>query len=245
MKKSETIFLLKGKKSPVSFILQSRDMPTKRLLYYDEKKKKNRSMRYASNQESIFVDDQDENIILEPIIFEDGVLKVRDTEHTLINFLRSHPQNGNLFEEWDPEKEAEEKFDRENAILDAKIIARDLSMEKMSSIIRIFKDVNTDKLSPNELKWEVMKIAEQYPTDLMDLINDPDLELDDIATRAIRDGYVGLRNGDRDIYYNLKDNKKKLMTVPLGESAASALAAFLQTDDGIDFYKYLQVQYED
>jgi hypothetical protein len=245
MKKSETVFLLKGKRSPVSFILQARDMPTKRLLYYDEKKKKNRSMRYASNQESIFIDEQDENVILEPIIFEDGVIKVRSTEHTLIEFLRKHPQNGALFYEWDPEKEAEEKFDRENAILDAKLAVRELTPEKIASIIRVFMDINTEKLSPKELKWEIMKIAEQYPSDLMDAINDPELELDDIATRAIRDGYVGLRNGDRDIYYNMKDNKRKLMTVPLGESPASALAAFLQSDDGLDFYKYLQSQYED
>lgn len=243
MKKSETVFLLKGKRSPVSFILQSRDMPTKRLLHNDGKR--NRSLRYASNQDSVFVDEQDDNVILEPIIFEDGVLKVKSTEQTLINFMNIHPQNGSLFYEWDPAKDAEEKFNRENAILDAKILARDLSPEKMASVIRIFKDKNPEKMSPQELRWEVMKIAEDYPTDLIDSINDPELELDDIATRAIRDGYVGLRNGDRDIYYNIKDNKKKLMTVPLGESPASALAAFLQSDDGIDFYKYLQAQYED
>lgn len=245
MKKTETIFLLKGKRSPVSFIIQSRDMPTKRLLYYDDKKKKNRSLRYASNQDSAFVDEQDENVMLEPIIFENGVLKVSSDQPALKQFLLLHPGLNNTFIEFDPEKEAEEKMVREDLTLDAQIACRELSIEKMASIIRIFTALNPDNMDSKVIRWEAMNLAKKYPKDFLDSINDPDLELDDIATRAIRDGYVGLRNGDRDIYYNLKDNKKKLMTVPLGESAASALAAFLQTDDGLDFYKYLQVQYED
>jgi len=238
----ETIFNLKKKSGP-SFILQSRDMPTKRLLHNDGKK--NRSLRYAPNQDSVFVDEQDENIILQPIIFEDGVLRVPPGNDVLIKFLELHPGNNSIYYKWDPEKDAEERMINEDLTLDAQIACRELSIEKMASIIRIFTDLNPDKMESKVIKWEAMNLAKKYPKDFLDSIDDPDLELDDIATRAIRDGYVGLRNGDRDIYYNLKDNKKKLMTVPLGESAASALAAFLQTDDGIDFYKYLQVQYED
>jgi len=244
MKKAvkETIFYLKKKSGP-SFILQSRDMPTRRLLHNDGKK--NRSLRYASNQDSVFVDEQDENIILEPIIFEDGVLRVAPGNNVLIEFLELHPGNNSLYYKWDPEKDAEERMINEDLTLDAQIACRELSIEKMASIIRIFTDLNPDKMEAKVIKWEAMNLAKKYPKDFLDSIDDPDLELDDIATRAIRDGYVGLRNSDRDIYYNLKDNKKKLMTVPLNESAASALSAFLQTDDGIDFYKYLQAQYED
>jgi len=85
-------FLLKREKTPVSFILQARDMPTKRLMYYDETKKKNRSLRYAANQDSPFIDEQDnDSVILEPIIFKDGVLKVDETNHVLLRFLQCHP----------------------------------------------------------------------------------------------------------------------------------------------------------
>lgn len=244
MKKAakETIFLLKKKSGP-SFILQSRDMPTKRLLYNDGKR--NRSLRYASNQNSVFVDEQDDNVILEPIIFEDGVLRVLPGNDVLIKFLELHPALNNLYTKWDPEAEAEQKMRQEDLSLDAQIACRELSIEKMASVIRTFTEMNPDKMEAKVIKWEAMNIAKKYPEEFLDAINDPELELDDIATRAIRDGYVGLRNGDRDIYYNMKDNKRKLMTVPLGESPASALSAFLKSDDGLDFYKYLQSQYED
>jgi hypothetical protein len=242
--KTTRTFLLNSKKSPVSFILQSRDLPTRRLLHFDEEKKKNRSLRYASNQTSPFQDEQDENSILEPIIFEDGVLTVPDTNPVLYEFLSLHPSNGDVFYEWDPAKDAEEKLNMENLILDAKIEARSLSPDKMASVIRIFTEKNTEKMSLNELKWEVMNIAEYYTEEFMNAINDPELAVDDMAFRAIKDGYVSVRNGGRDVHYNLKDNKKRMFSVPMGESSESALSAWMQSEDGQDFYMFLTKEYE-
>ena len=42
-------------------------------------------MRYASNQNSIFVDEQDKSAILEHIVFEEGVLYVPRTNQPLQN----------------------------------------------------------------------------------------------------------------------------------------------------------------
>lgn len=238
---SGAVFLLK-KKSGASFILQARDMPTKRLLHYDGKR--NRSLRYASNQDSFYIDEQDDNIILEPIIFEDGVLNCGPHQESLAKFLRVHPAFNNLYTEWDPAKDAEERINMENLILDAQIAARGLSLDKMQSVIRIFTEKNTDKMDVTEIKWECMRIAKNYPEEFMDAINDPELESEDIAARAIRDGFVSVRNGGRDIHYNEKDNKRRLMTVPIGEEPASALQAWLKSDDGLDFYKKLVNHYE-
>mgnify|MGYP003342832720 FL=1 len=151
---STKTFLLYGNTSPVSFILQSRDTETRRLLYFDEKLKRNRSLRYASNQTSPFQDEQDDNAILESIVFEDGVLQVHDTNPVLYEFLKLHPGNGDIFYEWDPSKDAEERLMNEEMILDAKIAARSLNPDKMASIVRIFKGKNTEKMSVSELKWE-------------------------------------------------------------------------------------------
>ena len=38
---------------------------------------------------------------------------------------------------------------------------------------------------------------------------------------------------------DLKDNKKKLLTVPFNEKPISALAAYFQTDDGIEIMEML------
>lgn len=236
--------MLKGNKAPVSFILQSRDTPTKRLLYFDEAKKKNRSLRYASNQQSPFQDEQDDNAILEAIVFEDGILQVNDNNPVLYDFLKLHPLNGDVFYEWDPSKDAEERLMNEELILDAKIAVRSLSPDKMASIIRIFKGKNTEKMSINELKWDVMQIAEDYTEEFMEALDDPDLAVDDIAVRAFKDGYVSTRNHGRDVHYNLKDNRKRMFSVPMDEAPESALAAWLKSDDGQEFYMYLVREYE-
>lgn len=237
-----TKFLLKSSKVPVSFLLQTRDMPTRRLLHFDGKR--NRALRYASNQLSPFIDEQDGEIIRESIVFKEGVLQVPENKPELLKFLRLHPDFGRVFYEWDPAAEAEERINRENLVLDAQIAARELSIEKMASIIRMFTDKNVDKMDSKEIKWECMQIAKNYPDEFLDAIDDPDLELDDIATRAIRDGFVSVRNGGRDIHYNLKDSKKRLMTVPLNESPESAFSAWLQSDEGLEFFKYLRNHYD-
>lgn len=237
-------FLLKGNKAPVSFILQSRDTPTKRLLYFDEEKKKNRSLRYASNQTSPFQDEQDDNAILEPIVFEDGVLQVPPTNPVLYEFLKLHPNNGEVFYEWDPEKDAEERLKNEELILDAKIAARSLSPDKMASIIRVFTGRDTSRMSTNELKWEIMKIAEDYSEDFLESLDDPELEVDDLAHKAFKDGYMATRNHGRDVHYNLKDNRKRAFSVPMNETPESALAAWFKTEDGQEFYMFLVREYE-
>ena len=69
-------YYVKGLGSPLTYVLQSKSTRKKPLLWFDEEKGVNREMRYASNQNSIFMDEQDSNAILEHIIFEDGVLYV-------------------------------------------------------------------------------------------------------------------------------------------------------------------------
>ena len=49
-------------------MLNSRNTRRSPLLYFDEEKGVNRPLRYARNQKTPFEDDQDDNIILEPIV---------------------------------------------------------------------------------------------------------------------------------------------------------------------------------
>lgn len=241
------IYQLIGK-SPLSLRLQSRDSKTRRLLYNDKEQKKNRSLRYASNQDSPFVDEQDDNFICEPIFFEDGVLKVKESDYTLIKFLDLHPDNkangGGLFEVFDPAKNAQERIKSEDLAIDAVIAARSLSPDKMSAVIRVFTEKNPSAMSVDELKWETRLIAKNYPEDFLNVIDDPELENDDLAIKCINDGYVTVRNGGRDIHYNQKSNKKRIMVVPLDERPESALAAWFKTEDGQEFYQYLINEYE-
>jgi hypothetical protein len=189
-----------------------------------------------------------EFLFLFEIIFEVGVLHVQDHEHVLLELLRKHPRIDDVFYEWDPKKEAEEKYNLEEAILDAKIAVRNLSIDRKKSILRLFREglaYKTEKMSVDEINYEVMKTAEMDPIGVIESIDDPESSLDDLAARAIRDGFVSVRNGGRDVHYNEKDNKKKAFTVPFEEQPVSALAAWLQTDGGKDFYQRLLNHYEE
>ena len=41
-----------------------------------------------------------------------------------------------------------------------------------------------------------------------------------------------IMKNEKDVYYNLKQNKKKLLTVPYGEDPLFILASFFQSDEG-------------
>ena len=75
------------------------------------------------------------------------------------------------------------------------------------------------------------------------MLNDPELRLQNIAAKAYQDGFFVLKNNRRDIYFNLPDNKKKLMGVPFNEDPIKLLVSYLQSDDGIDLYKMLEKKY--
>ena len=68
-----------------------------------------------------------------------------------------------------------------------------------------------------ELKRDILVYAKNNPEDLIDIVNDPLLELHGtkFICLLIITGYR-LRNNRRDVYYNLPGNKKKMLTVPFG-----------------------------
>ena len=51
-------------------------------------------------------------------------------------------------------------------------------------------------------------------------------------------GYA-LSNKNRDVYFNLPNNKTKMLTVPFGEDASDIVASYMQTDEGVETYKLL------
>ena len=104
-------YRLKRGSAPLTFILPSKHTRRSPLLYFDEDKNQNRVLRYATNQNSPFEDEQDGNAIIAPIVFEDGFLSVPKTNPVLQQFLHYHPLNGKKFEEIDNEKDAQEELD--------------------------------------------------------------------------------------------------------------------------------------
>ena len=102
MKKNKNVFVAKTYKltkeaAPLSFMLPIRHTKRFPLMWFDEDKGINRELRYSANQKSIYRDEQDENVLLSPVIFEDGFLYVDKTNQILQKFLLYHPLNGKIF----------------------------------------------------------------------------------------------------------------------------------------------------
>ena len=238
-------YLLKNGASPLTYFLASKDTPRKRLLYYDEEQNINRPLRYARNANSPFQDEQTENVIIEPIIFEDGTLIVPKNNPVLQEFLHYHPGNGTEFYEFDQEKDAQQEIRHMYDVLDAQLIAREMPFEELEPIARLLLGGSVDTMKVSEIRRDIMIYAKRYPQDFMEAVNDPSIKVTSYAARALSDGYLSFRNNKKEIFYNLKDNKKKLLTVPFGEDPVYLLSSYLQSDEGVDLYKFLENKFSE
>lgn len=236
-------YRLKGRTAPIVFILNSRNSRRKPLLYFDGKR--NRALRYSSNQSSPFEDEQDENAIIEPVVFEDGMLFVPHKNPVLQEFLSYHPGSGIIFEEVDNERDASKDVDILDAQLEAQVAARDLDIEMLETIGRIALSLNVDKLSTAELKRDVRLYAKNSPQDFLNTLNDPMLRLQSLASNCLTEGLLTLKNKGKDIYFNLPSNKKKLISIPFGDTAIHTLAMFFKTDDGVELMSMLENKLKD
>lgn len=227
-------------RAPLAYMLSSHHTKRTNLFYFDEETGQNRALRYARNQKSPFEDEQDGNVIMEPIIFEDGLLHVTKQNQVLQHFLALHPGNGNIFVEIDSAKDAHQELEVENLVLEAQLVARDLSVEKLVTISRVLLGSDVDKMSTAELKRDILVFARQNPVDFLDILDDPALQVQDDVVQFFQNGLLGLKNKQRDVYFSLPNNKKKFLTVPFGEDPYDIVASYCQTDAGIETYKLLK-----
>jgi len=234
--------LLNG--SPLSYTLASRNNPRFPLMWFDEEKNINRVLRYASNQKSPFEDEQDGNVILEPIVFEDGMLSVPKTNPVLQEFLHYHPHNRSVFIEVNKEKDAMAEVENLNIEVDALIQARQLTIEQIEMLTRVFFGKDPSRISTAELKRDLLIFAKNYPQSFLDTLNDPELKFQSKVRLFFENGLLTLRNGGKEIWFNTATNKKKMCSVPYGQQAYDAAELFLQSDDGIDALKMLEAMIE-
>lgn len=226
--------------SPLSYTLASRNHPRYPLMWYDEDTNTNRALRYASNQKSPFEDAQDGNAIIEPIVFEDGMLSVSKKNPVLQEFLSYHPMNGVVFVEVDKEKEAHVEVEDLNIEVDALIAARGLTLEQIEMLTRVMFGKDPSVISTAELKRDMLVFAKQDPRGFLSILNDPELQYQDQVRVFFDKNLLAVRNNGKDIYFNTPTNKKKMCSIPFGENPYDVASHFLRSDEGIDALKMLE-----
>ena len=228
--------------APLSFSLQVRDKKDKRLLFVDKDNHSNEALRYSRNHPSPFENDQDGTAIIEPIDFEDGKFSAGIDNPNVQYFLLHHPENvingGKTFFEHNPAADAKARVEESLLELKAKSAVLNLSDKKMLAIARVHLEGNIEKMSSDELRMNLISLAGESPEEFLEILDDPDLDVSNVAALAFEKKFVTFR-GEKDIFYNLEDNKSKIITVPFDRDKIEVLSSWLKTNDGKDFYLFL------
>lgn len=227
------VFVLTSNRTPIRHMIAVKHTASKPLTYSDSGL--NRALRWATNQISPFVDEQDGLVTLSPIVFENGTLVVDSNNQNLQKFLMIHPAFGVKFEEFDKEKDASEEVQNMVGKLDAQIAAKDLDINDLEAIARVVLKgkATISTMTSSELKRDMIIWAGNNPEEFMDLLNDENLKLRNLAVRAVEMGILFVKSDNRTVVWGDKKTQK-VIVVPYGENVYSGLALFFKTDDGLD-----------
>lgn len=230
-------YVLLGDHSPVSYTIQAKHTPRKPLLYWDEGLKTNREIRLATNQRSLFVDEQDGYVTLSHILFQDGSLFVPRSETNLQKLLSVyHPWNGKLWREIDLGKIAADEIDVLEYELEALSLVKSIDIDHLEAIMRTELGSSVSSMTSKELKRDAYKFARKNPALFIELSKDEDIKLRNLANRATEQGIIILTDDNTVFKFA---NGKKILTVPFDQHPYGALAQYFKTDDGVDLMKSL------
>ena len=225
---------------PLSLILASRHTTRFPLLHFDEETGLNKPLRYARNQNSPFQDEQDDNAILEPVVFEDGFLHVPKNNQVLQKFMALHPGNGRIFVEVNKAKEAAVIVEDLNLEVDALIEARQLDVAQVENVARVLFQQDVSKVTTAELRRDILIFAKQNPSGFMKLLTDPMLKLNSTVQDFLDKNLIQLRNSKKEVWFNTPSNRKKMCNIPFGEEPMYIITSYFQSDDGLEVFKHLK-----
>jgi hypothetical protein len=229
-------YYLTNNVEPLTFKLGSRHTSRHPLMWFDDEKGHQRELRYATNQKSCFVDEQNGPVTLDHIIFENGTLFVPKNKRNLQELLSLyHPHKGRLYDEYDSIVEAEDQLDIITLEIDALNIANTMEVDKGEAILRVEQGSRVSTLSSKEIKRDLLIFAKNNPGLFLELCEDENVELRNFAIKATEANIIKLSSDQR--IFSWASNGRKLMTVPFEENPYSAMAAWLKTDEGVEVYK--------
>jgi len=231
-------YYLLGDKTPLTYTLPSKHTRRYPLVWFDSEKGYEREIRYATNQNSVFVEDQKGQVTLNHVVFDMGHLMVPKEKRNLQDFLEKHPHRDLIFSEFDAEVEAEDHVEHLELELIAMNAANQMDIDFGEAILRVELGSNVNKLSSKELKRDLLIFARRNPQLFIELAQDDNIQLRNLAIVARENNIIKLSPDQRT--FTWASNDKKLMTVPFDENPYTAMAAWFKTDEGLEVYKSIE-----
>ena len=232
-------YILTGPHSPLTYTISSRHSRRFPLLWFDEETKEQRELRYATNQNSPFVDEQKGEATLGHIMFKNGTLTVSKEKQNLQKLLSLyHPMLNKKYQEFDAVLIAVDELDTLEMELEAMNAAKTMEIDQAEAILRVELGSKVAKMTSKEIKRDLLIFAKRNPGLFLDLANDENIQLRNLAIKACEANIIKLSPDQRD--FKWASNGKKLMTVPFDENPYSAMAAFFKTDEGIEIFQSIE-----
>ena len=236
------VYILKSNYTPLTYTMASRHSQRASLLWFDEERGEQRELRYATNQNSPFMDEQKGEATLGRIVFRNGKLLVPKESQNLQKLMSLyHPALNARYYEFSKVAVAEDQLLDLELEVDAMIAARNMDIDQMEAILRVELGSEVSNMTTKEVKKDLLLFAKHNPGLLLDLANDENVMLRNFAVKATEEGHIVLSQDQRT--FTWATNNKKLMTVPFDEHPYSAMAAFFKTDEGMEVYKSLEKKF--
>ena len=235
-------YLTTGNQKPLTLKIPSRHSLRHALLHYDEVTNDQRELRYATNQNSPFKDEQNGEVTLGHIVFTNGSLFVPKRNQVLQKILSLyHPLKNKIYKELDQiELAKDDLFDLEME-LEAMNVAKNIEIDQCEAILRVELGSKVSDMSSKELKRDLFLFAKHNPKLFLDLANDDNVQLRNFAIRATEANIIKLADDQRT--FTWASNGRKLMTVPFDENPYSAMASFFKTDEGIQVFQSIEKKF--
>jgi len=232
-------YIISDSHAPLTYTLQSKHTLRYPLIWFNKETGEQEELRYATNQNSPLVSQQKGQATLGHIIFEDGVLHVPKEKQNLQKLLSLyHPGLNSKYTEFDPTAEAEDDLDYLELEYEAMNAAFEMDIDEAEAIVRVEVGSRVNKMSSKEIKRDLLLFARRNPSLFLELANDDNVQLRNLAIRATESNIIKLSQDQRTFMWG--ENDRKLMTVPFDENPYSAMAAFFKTDEGIQIFKSIE-----
>jgi hypothetical protein len=232
-------YIIANSGTPITYTLQCKHTLRYPLLWFDKETGIQKELRYATNQNSPFVEEQKGQVTLGHVIFENGTLFVPKEKQNLQKLLSIyHPGLNIKYTEFDPMIEAEDDLDDLELEMHAMNAAFEMDIDEAEAIVRVEVGSRVNKMSSKEVKRDLLLFARRNPSLFLELASDDNVQLRNIAIRATESNIIKLSQDQRTFMWG--ENDRKLMTVPFDENPYSAMAAFFKTDEGINIFKSIE-----
>jgi len=204
-----------------------------------------RKARYVKGEETIWENEQDGFSRVSPAEtkFIDGTLNVSKFDPMLKLFMDLHPDNvangGSVFELYIKEQTAEKTLETEFLVSDATNIIKNKTVDDLLPIAKHY-GIDT-RLSPKEIKLELVHIAKNRPADFIKQFDNPLIKIEAYVNNAIDFNIISIVD-DVVLWH---DTRKPIINGVAGRDIVQTFSMYLASDEGADVLSSIKDQLKD